>query len=548
MKSQGMNRGKAKPHERGNVLVIATLVVVVMALMAIPFLFKLSGQQRSAERAARALAAFNLAEAGVDKAAWEINMDWTDPYDPALDPERISWSLDRTNGAIDDIHSSDDQVIGDVSFSLSPDPDPSGTMPSTRSLDSTGMVGFIADNTVDRTVRVTLEKHFGSIWDFGFFIDQKFHINNTQLTVDSYDSREANYDPRNPGDLGFFAINNDEPGSFMVDQGGGGTINVTGAIAGGGNALVEGDGEPVTEEEANLIIDLPKTAEPDVSQVPMTVPFVLPPVDLFTLHPKETWLSPNDISEWFIINEEYNNGILVPPQANVNASYQKDPFNLNGTGTMNAESGNGVYQHFEIADAGTLYIDGDVTIFVTGYGDQGAAPGHFIMGRDSSIRINPGGSLTLILGIASFYMGHQSTINVPLVDNDANLPGQDQPGYPADCLILGMEAFGPNPYRTEDLSVKEGQDIIRDPTTSPLGTVVFEQQVDISAAIYTPNAQVFDIQGMNHADIYGAWIAESMEYKVAAAFHYDEALGDIMTITGGAPKWRIINWHEKVGN
>jgi len=545
MKSRHILREKAKYRERGSILVIGTMVAVVMLIMTIPFLSKLSVQHRSTERGVKALTAFNLAEAGADKVLWNIGQDYTTTYDPAADPERINWSEDGTSGTINDIKTSDTKLGGDAAFTLTPDPDPGGTAPVLRSLSATGLVPFIANGTVNRTVRLTLEKSFGSVWDFGFLVDKQFHIENTQLTVDSYDSREANYDAQNPGDLGFFAINNTAEGSFEVDQGGGGTINVSGGLAAGGSALTDG-GEPLTPEEANLVVDLPKNAEDDVSQVPMKAPFVIPPVDLFTLHPKETWPSTNDISYWFNTNT-FTTGTEIPLQNDVVSDFKNPDFYLNGTQTITDEY-NGIYQNFEIAQGSTLYVDGNVTLFVTGYADEGAAPAHFVMDQASSIRINPGGSLTLILGRTSFYMGHQSTINVPLIDESG--PSLDQPGHPADCLILGMDAFGPTPelYRTGDLSQKEGLDIVSDPTTSPLGTVVFEQQVDISAAIYTPKAQVFDVQGMNHADIYGAWIADSMYYKVAAAFHYDAALGDIMTIKGGIPEWTIINWHEKVGN
>ncbi len=534
---------------------VATLIVVVMVIMAIPFLFKLSAQYRSSERGARALRAFNLAEAGVDKVMWNINLDWTNPYDPALDPERIVWSLDHTTGTISDISAADAEITGDVAVTLGLDPDPGGFDPVTRPLESMGMVGFIADRTVDRTVRVILEKYFGSVWDYGFYVERQFRIENTQLTVDSYDSREANYDPRNPGDLGFFAINNYEEGSFVVDQGGGGTIDVTGAIAAGGKLISENDPPVYPDGEmADAIIDLPKNAEDDVAQVPMEQPFLLPPVNLFDLHPKETWPSPNSISNWF--TDQYvaaGDGTALPASGDIKPEFINDSFHLDGTQTI-TDSFNGVYESFEIAAGGELFIEGDVTILVTGFADSETA-GQFIMETGSNIRINPESSLTLILGNTSFYMAHQTTINVPIVDNTADMVGQDTPGFPTDCIILGMNAFAPDTNyvqeyttATGDLDRAEGRAIQNDPTLSPPGVIIFEQQVDISAAIYTPLSTAFDIQGMNHADIYGAWIADAMFFKVAAAFHYDEALGDIMMIRGGPPKWRIISWQEKVGN
>jgi hypothetical protein len=538
-------------REQGGILITAILVIVVMLILAIPFLFKLSAGYRSTERGAKSLAAFNLAEAGVDKVVWSINMDWTDPYDPAGDPERINWASDGTSGTIDNIQTADNQASGNVAFILGADPDPGGMTPgAVRPLESTGRVSFIGDVPVERTVRVTLERYFGSIFDYGFVVDEYFRINNTQLTVDSYDSRVANYDPRNPGDLGFFAINSDAPNSFIVDQGGGGTIDVTGAIAAGGDDAVDLDPSLPTDELADTIVDLPKQIDEDVSQVAMDYPFTFPPVDLLTLHPKETWPDPQDISGWFVGGSGYADGTVLPEWAQVNTGFKgSSP----GTGkTFDASNplttaSNGVYTSFVVPDGTTLRVaaNNDVVIMVSGFADD-ADVAHFVMGQGSRIVIEDGATLTLILGRTSFFMGNQSSINVPIVGETGEIALGDDPGTPGDCIILGMQDFASN--YVGDLTHKDGLDIQKDPLVSPVGAMVFEQQVDISAGIYTPLARAFDIQGMNHADIYGAWIADSMIYKVAAGFHYDQALGDIMLIKGGPPKWRIVNWQEKVGN
>jgi hypothetical protein len=556
MKRTNLGPRKKRGPERGSVLITAIMVIMVMLIMAIPFLVKLSAENRSTERAARALAALNLAEAGVDKVVWRLNRDISDGvYDPNTDPERIVWNEDGTAGIISNIKTPDNLVRGDVAVMLSPDPDPTGTAPAvTRVLESTGAVPFIADRTVDRTVRVVLEKYFGSIFDYGFVIDEYFNITNTQLTVDSYDSRVANYDPQNPGDFGNMAILDAGAGSFTVDQGGGGTVNVTGALYAGADALTDGDPNTnPTEALADSIIDLPKQIDSDVTQLPMESPFILPEVDLKTLHPKETWPSNQDISSWF--TNDYLDGTQLPSWDQVNDTFKGGTgatgktLNVSGSATL-SESDNGVYRSFVLADAANLTVGANqnVVIMVSELPQTPLSPlpeagGQFTMGRAANIVLEEGATLTLILGRTSFYMGHQATINVPLIGT------VDEPGTPADCMILGMTAFAPDQPKVDtDLSKKEGFAIQKDPSLSPIGTVMFEQQVDIAAAIYTPLAQSFDIMGMNHADIYGAWLANSMVFKVAAGFHYDLALGDITTIKGGPPKWKILNWQEKIGN
>ena len=65
-----MDKGK-RTREKGAVLVIALLVGLAMLIMTSPFLFKHSAQFRTTEKSNRELSAFNLAEAGVERALWE---------------------------------------------------------------------------------------------------------------------------------------------------------------------------------------------------------------------------------------------------------------------------------------------------------------------------------------------------------------------------------------------------------------------------------------------------------------------------------------------
>jgi hypothetical protein len=45
-----------------------------MVIVALPFVFKFSSQFRTTERSYKSLAALNLAEAGVERAIWELNL------------------------------------------------------------------------------------------------------------------------------------------------------------------------------------------------------------------------------------------------------------------------------------------------------------------------------------------------------------------------------------------------------------------------------------------------------------------------------------------
>ena len=524
-------------HERGGILVIAIIVILAMLILAIPFLFKLSGQWRTTEKASHSLAAFNLAEAGVEKVVWEIGLPPTSQYDPIADAERINWSPDETSGTINDIIAANTTLVGQVDFTLDPDPDPGGSAPVTRALRSTGHVLFIASRPVDRRVAVVLEKYFTSVWDYGFFVDDHFQMHNA-ITLDSYDSGDGSYGGSNINNLGYFGVNSYyDTGSFVVTAGGGGNTIIRGGITAGGDLI--GDGNPSTNPDPDLldqVIDLPKNVE--ANTLVMDQPFIMDPVDVFDLPPKENWTEdPYNIKNWF--EASFTDGTSLPSSTDIKDGFNKGDYSLSGTGTL-SEADNGVYTDFSLADGSRLNIDGNVIIYVTGYAES-TTSADFFMGRDTQINILDNGSLTLILGKSSFYAGNKFAINAP----------EGVPGTPADCIILGTEAFTPAAPIPGDISQKDVKKYTGDPDSLPVGYMAFEQGSGndtgiISAAIYMPGAQVFDLKGMNHIDVYGAWIAYSMFFKVQMQFHYDEALGDLMAVTSGYPKWKVVSWQEVI--
>ena len=79
-----MEKKEAKAEDfqkdRGLALVITIFVVLVMLLLVMPLLTKLSGEYRISEKSYRTVAAANLAEAGIERAIWEMNFgsvwDW----------------------------------------------------------------------------------------------------------------------------------------------------------------------------------------------------------------------------------------------------------------------------------------------------------------------------------------------------------------------------------------------------------------------------------------------------------------------------------------
>ncbi len=63
----------AKPWNRGAALFLTLLTSILMLIIVMPFLFSLSGRFRVTEKSFRTMVAANLAEAGVERAIWELN-------------------------------------------------------------------------------------------------------------------------------------------------------------------------------------------------------------------------------------------------------------------------------------------------------------------------------------------------------------------------------------------------------------------------------------------------------------------------------------------
>jgi hypothetical protein len=543
-----------KDRERGGVLVIAVIVILAMLIMAIPFLFKLSGQWRSTERSSHSLAALNLAEAGVERTMYYLN-----PYSPPLnDPESIVWTNSGANlvGFINDVKSTNAQVIGDVNLLLGP---PYGTAPPRRDLDSTGVVPFIADRPVDRSVRVIMEQVYNSIFDVGFFVDDYFYVRNS-FFLDAYDSSDGAYGGTNSllpdvyfGSNGYVPDPNPrDPGdATWTIESGGGSSDVYGTIMAGGDAAEAfNNGSSTTPPDPSVLDDVISVPSEDIFQgtedrVVMKQAYDLPPVDVYNLPPKEILGTIPSVGDWFngynATTPESSTGYYsdrlnrAPFETELESAYVQGSFT--GSGTL-TPADSGVYTTFQIGGnktPGTLNISGgDVVIYVTSYGDVAQAAS-FYMGPSSNINIASDSSLTLIFGNAS-----------ATIEQGYNINAQGSPPVPANCVILGTNQFAiPAGQGVDNLPNKASSvDALRIP-----GLMYFEHaQSDgnIYSAMYVPGAHVTTGQGQNHMNFYGALISRSMDFKVQVDFHYDKALADLQIQQGGFENWKIISWQEVV--
>jgi len=324
---------KQNENERGAVLVITLLVTVMMLIIMMPFLAKLSGSYRLTEKSYRTLTATNLAEAGIERAIWELNYGriWT-------------WDGEPNNRSLDlpDLQASGGNNVGDISVSIQA---PLGQLPF---IESTGKVMHIGSTSINRTVRVLLERSDSpSIFEFALFGDEGIDLVGSAY-IDSYDSRDGEYGGDNVGEKGHTGTNATFQGCLALRNNT--TIHGSAFVGPGSdpenviviqnNSEIKGVQEALLEEK-----DLPSVPPPE--GLPFRGDYVLP------------------------VNTE--DVIFV----------------------------SGEYSSFNLKPNTTLTILTDVTLYVTG---------EFKMDSNTVLNVSYGASLNLYLG-GTFIQASNSLIN-----------------------------------------------------------------------------------------------------------------------------------------
>jgi len=381
---------KKKPAQQGMVLVLALLISVVMLIFTLPMISSLSSQYRRSERSFKSTAAFNLAEGGVERAIWEMNNWLLSPWNYIETEEGTLLAL-----TIDDFTASNGTVIGDIDISIMP-PSSSG---ETRFLEAKGKVPFIASHTVDRRVRVNLEKYLLSIFDFGFFAHDGITAK-ANLFIDSYDSRDGAYGGENQGLKANAGTNNTKNQSILIMQGSSSVVN---------GHLASGFG--TDPENIDAVIDIPDGTVFNGSRHVLPSEFEMPSVDLQNLPPRDFFESDYDFSSWYVDGEldmdTYYRGAFQ--------STKKETIVL-------TEEDSGIYSSFEVVKNSDVRIEGNVALYIT---DPNGAT--FSMENNSSLEIADGASLTLVLGNTSFYTSNNT------IQNNSQIP--------SNLMILGTDEF-----------------------------------------------------------------------------------------------------------
>lgn len=189
-------------EEKGVVLVVALLVTVALLILITPFLFKLSGEYRNTDRTFKSMAALHLAEAGVERAIWELNYG-----------DISTWSGDSTlrTLTLSSIQTSGGDAVGDIVISIS---NPESSSPV---VESTGKILFRNSDTVDRTLSVELARDLEPIFDNALFAGTGIYMAGNSF-VDSFDSRVGIYGGDNIGEEGHIATNATNIGAITLEN------------------------------------------------------------------------------------------------------------------------------------------------------------------------------------------------------------------------------------------------------------------------------------------------------------------------------------------
>ncbi len=248
-KSLESNVIKRTHKKQGFVLVIGVVVMAVLLLLAVPFLYQVSFENKLTNKTYKSSAAMSLAEAGVDRAIWELNYG-----------DISSWIGDDTLRTMDisSFQAAGGNVIGDVGIRVV---DPTADYPI---VESRGTVSYVGDLDVVRTVRSELGGFppfkFAAFGDDGIMIDR-------DVLIDSYDSREGAYNnPGNVGSEGDIGTNSVDFSAIYLDN----LADVAGNAASG----YESDPESVIITAPAANIDGDKYALP----APITFPSITAPL------------------------------------------------------------------------------------------------------------------------------------------------------------------------------------------------------------------------------------------------------------------------------
>ena len=219
--------------------------------LILPFLFKMSGQYRIADKSYKSLTALNLAEAGLELAIWELNFG-----------DISSWSgtSAQRNLYIENFTAAGGAVLGDISISVY------NPQLFTPVIEATGTVAYAGLNSISKTLRAVLETGGPlPLFNFGLFGDTGVVLG-MNASLDSFDSRLGAYGGTNIHGLGHIGTNATHFGGITLNENSVLHGNaVTGYQSDPSQVIVQGNGSVITGAKTTLdeVKELPSVPAPE---------------------------------------------------------------------------------------------------------------------------------------------------------------------------------------------------------------------------------------------------------------------------------------------
>jgi len=148
------NRKASRHQEKGVAMVMALFLSAALLLVATPSLFKLTAMKGLTEKSHKTLAALSLAEAGIDRAIWELNSGDISTWSGDSQARTFSFDSFQPHGG---------GISGNVSVTVL---DPFGENPL---IESAGQISSQPSIQVGKAVRVILKEREIPFFDFGVF-------------------------------------------------------------------------------------------------------------------------------------------------------------------------------------------------------------------------------------------------------------------------------------------------------------------------------------------------------------------------------------------
>ena len=137
-------RIKLKRGEKeGSILIVGLTVITFLLFLVVPLLFQQSPENKVTDKSSNYLAALSLAEAGVERAIWEMNHGDISVWKGNSNLRRLT---------ISSIQAPEGNVIGDIEIRIE---GPDGDNPVVK---STGRVVYTGSLSEGKTARIVLER------------------------------------------------------------------------------------------------------------------------------------------------------------------------------------------------------------------------------------------------------------------------------------------------------------------------------------------------------------------------------------------------------